>query len=136
MQPTGCNSNTASAFACAPAAPQELVGTVRAVADSASEAGPGSIPPLDLATWTGAAPAPDEKLGKELFDRSQPYGVRRPQQPSFPPFPTTTIGSFPQTPAIRKARLQFKKGSLRWVEDARVCVMVVVGGVGGKFALA
>ncbi len=29
-----------------------------------------------------------------------------------PPFPTTTIGSFPQTPAIREARARFKKGEL------------------------
>lgn len=29
-----------------------------------------------------------------------------------PAFPTTTIGSFPQTPAIREARAKFKKGEL------------------------
>lgn len=29
------------------------------------------------------------------------------------PFPTTTIGSFPQTPAIRRARLAFKKERIR-----------------------
>src|SRR5690606_19303272 len=29
-----------------------------------------------------------------------------------PPFPTTTIGSFPQTPAIRLARQSFKAGKL------------------------
>jgi 5-methyltetrahydropteroyltriglutamate--homocysteine methyltransferase len=31
---------------------------------------------------------------------------------SLPAFPTTTIGSFPQTPAIREARAKFKKGEL------------------------
>jgi 5-methyltetrahydropteroyltriglutamate--homocysteine methyltransferase len=30
-----------------------------------------------------------------------------------PAFPTTTIGSFPQTPAIREARAKFKKGDLK-----------------------
>ncbi|MFW8566930.1 5-methyltetrahydropteroyltriglutamate--homocysteine S-methyltransferase [Orrella sp. 11846] len=33
-------------------------------------------------------------------------------QLTLPAFPTTTIGSFPQTPEIRQARLQFKKGEL------------------------
>jgi hypothetical protein len=43
--------------------------------------------------------------------RTFPY---RPRQVQYPPFPTTTIGSFPQTPAIRRARLAYKKGRIRW----------------------
>jgi len=35
---------------------------------------------------------------------------------SLPEFPTTTIGSFPQTQDIRKTRLAFKKGQLSYVE--------------------
>lgn len=88
---------------------QELASTVKTV----EEAGPGSFAPLDLSSWTGAAPSPEATLDAELFVRSVPYAQRRPLQPQFPPFPTTTIGSFPQTAAIRRARLQFKKGELR-----------------------
>nr|BAU71146.1 METE; cobalamin-independent methionine synthase [Parachlorella kessleri] len=88
---------------------QELAGTVATLRTSP----PGSIPALNLGLWTGAAPTPAELQFKpELFFRSEAYEGRRGRQPCFPPFPTTTIGSFPQTPAIRRARLQFKKGAL------------------------
>ncbi|RWE26279.1 5-methyltetrahydropteroyltriglutamate--homocysteine S-methyltransferase [Mesorhizobium sp.] len=33
-----------------------------------------------------------------------------------PPFPTTTIGSFPQTPQVRKARSAYAKGQLSYVD--------------------
>ncbi|MEL6710924.1 MAG: 5-methyltetrahydropteroyltriglutamate--homocysteine S-methyltransferase [Pseudomonadota bacterium] len=49
-----------------------------------------------------------EKLGK----RQSPYAQRITKQHKhlkLPLYPTTTIGSFPQTPDIRKARLAFKK---------------------------
>lgn len=45
--------------------------------------------------------------------RNSPYAVRRIQQRarwSLPLYPTTTIGSFPQTAEIRRARLNFKTG--------------------------
>lgn len=69
---------------------------------------------IDLAAYTGApkATSATASLPPEAFHRSEPYSLRRPQQPQFPPFPTTTIGSFPQIPAIRRARLQYKKGAL------------------------
>ncbi len=47
--------------------------------------------------------------------RTAPFAIRQPQQRArlnLPPFPTTTIGSFPQTSEIRAARAQFKKGEL------------------------
>ncbi|MGJ9418037.1 5-methyltetrahydropteroyltriglutamate--homocysteine S-methyltransferase [Massilia sp. CMS3.1] len=47
--------------------------------------------------------------------RASPYSVRQAaQQERFhlPPYPTTTIGSFPQTAAIRAARAAFKRGEL------------------------
>lgn len=50
-----------------------------------------------------------------LLDRHAPFPVRRAQQRSrlgLPAFPTTTIGSFPQTPEVRQARSAFKKGTL------------------------
>ncbi|MCQ4324343.1 5-methyltetrahydropteroyltriglutamate--homocysteine S-methyltransferase [Stutzerimonas stutzeri] len=47
--------------------------------------------------------------------RTSPFAVRIEQQRArldLPPFPTTTIGSFPQTPAIRLARQAYKQGKL------------------------
>lgn len=51
--------------------------------------------------------------GKEADRRRSPFGIRqRLQQERFglPAFPTTTIGSFPQTANIRSARAAFKRG--------------------------
>jgi 5-methyltetrahydropteroyltriglutamate--homocysteine methyltransferase len=48
--------------------------------------------------------------------RAQAYAQRSAQQRkrlALPPFPTTTIGSFPQTNEIRVARARFKRGELR-----------------------
>lgn len=50
-----------------------------------------------------------------LGKRHNAYAVRAPKQSErlpLPAFPTTTIGSFPQTPAIRQARQQWRKGEL------------------------
>ncbi len=50
-----------------------------------------------------------------MADRQSPFTVRRTQQQAalkLPPFPTTSIGSFPQTDTIRKARADFKKGAI------------------------
>jgi len=47
--------------------------------------------------------------------RNQPFAVRQTAQRGrfrLPPFPTTTIGSFPQTVEIRSARARFKKGEI------------------------
>ncbi|VEB44767.1 5-methyltetrahydropteroyltriglutamate--homocysteine methyltransferase [Chromobacterium violaceum] len=47
--------------------------------------------------------------------RASPYPIRAERQQAWlklPPLPTTTIGSFPQTPAIRASRAAFKKGEL------------------------
>ena len=47
--------------------------------------------------------------------RAHPFKVRQPIQQkklALPPFPTTTIGSFPQTADVRKARAEFKRGAL------------------------
>ncbi len=51
----------------------------------------------------------------DMLNRESPFPVRQQAQRdslNLPPFPTTTIGSFPQTPEIRKARSAFKKGTL------------------------
>ncbi len=68
--------------------------------------------------------APDEpevqekldRLAEGDFERAQPYRQRRGQQISLPPFPTTTIGSFPQTTAVRKLRASFKRGEITEAE--------------------
>jgi len=47
--------------------------------------------------------------------RNSPFAVRQSVQRArfkLPDFPTTTIGSFPQTPEIRRARARFKTGAL------------------------
>ncbi|MCS7020430.1 MAG: 5-methyltetrahydropteroyltriglutamate--homocysteine S-methyltransferase [Gemmataceae bacterium] len=51
----------------------------------------------------------------DMLRRQRPYSQRRPLQQArlqLPPFPTTTIGSFPQTEEVRKARAAFKAGKL------------------------
>merc|ERR1711964_261629 len=51
----------------------------------------------------------------ELGNRQSPYPqriARQRERLNLPAFPTTTIGSFPQTREIRQARLQFRKGEL------------------------
>jgi 5-methyltetrahydropteroyltriglutamate--homocysteine methyltransferase len=56
-----------------------------------------------------------KELSPSLGQRQSPYPARAAVQAKafrLPPFPTTTIGSFPQTPEIRKARRDFRAGKL------------------------
>ena len=50
----------------------------------------------------------------QMYSRKSPYAVRKQAQKNLgiPLLPTTTIGSFPQTPEIRKARRQHKRGEM------------------------
>ncbi|MDX9844016.1 MAG: 5-methyltetrahydropteroyltriglutamate--homocysteine S-methyltransferase [Aquabacterium sp.] len=51
----------------------------------------------------------------EMGERKSPYAVRAPKQAArlkLPAYPTTTIGSFPQTADIRHARSEYKAGRL------------------------
>ncbi|MGH1456647.1 MAG: 5-methyltetrahydropteroyltriglutamate--homocysteine S-methyltransferase [Alphaproteobacteria bacterium] len=51
----------------------------------------------------------------EITNRKSPFATRQKVQHAaldLPLYPTTTIGSFPQTPEIRKARADFKKGNI------------------------
>nr|WP_215907576.1 5-methyltetrahydropteroyltriglutamate--homocysteine S-methyltransferase [Thalassospira marina] len=79
-----------------------------------------------------------------MSQRRNPFPVRRDLQQKklkLPAFPTTTIGSFPQTPEVRKSRAAFANGSLtsdaydafvrseteaaiRWQEDLGIDVLV------------
>lgn len=52
-------------------------------------------------------------VADEMAHRNSPYGERRSVQAEalkLPLLPTTTIGSFPQTPAIREERKKFRQG--------------------------
>ncbi|MBE9223137.1 5-methyltetrahydropteroyltriglutamate--homocysteine S-methyltransferase [Cyanobacterium stanieri LEGE 03274] len=51
-------------------------------------------------------------LTVEDFQRTLSYEERIKQQIKLPIFPTTTIGSFPQTKKLRRLRLNYKKGEL------------------------
>lgn len=55
------------------------------------------------------------RIDARLGQRKSPYAVRAARQAmllKLPKFPTTTIGSFPQTGEIRHARSQFKAGAI------------------------
>ena len=56
-----------------------------------------------------------DKIDAKLGQRQSPYAQRATKQAALlklPKFPTTTIGSFPQTAEIRLARRQFKAGEI------------------------
>lgn len=63
-------------------------------------------------------PAVAERLARldtDADQRTRPFAARQAAQRArfeLPAFPTTTIGSFPQTPEIRAARAAFKRGEL------------------------
>ena len=55
------------------------------------------------------------KVTTSMYNRQNPFSTRYPAQKkeiNLPAFPTTTIGSFPQTPEIRKQRNRFTKGEI------------------------
>src|SRR5690606_9022544 len=56
-----------------------------------------------------------DTISPALAQRGSPYPVRSQAQRAalaLPPYPTTTIGSFPQTGEVRNARARFKSGKL------------------------
>ncbi len=59
-----------------------------------------------------------ERMGavtKQMAERKSPFAARRQKQQAalgLPLFPTTTIGSFPQTADVRADRAKFKKGDI------------------------
>lgn len=55
-------------------------------------------------------------LKSDDFERSLPYSERITRQLSLPPFPTTTIGSFPQTSEVRQLRVKLKRGEITLAE--------------------
>ncbi|MBW4027432.1 MAG: 5-methyltetrahydropteroyltriglutamate--homocysteine S-methyltransferase [Acidobacteria bacterium] len=58
-------------------------------------------------------------LDESMFARAESYPVRvhaQRRELDLPLLPTTTIGSFPQTPEVRKARRQWRSGTLSTVD--------------------
>jgi len=56
-------------------------------------------------------------IDESMYHRKSPYSERKMNQNiGLPLFPTTTIGSFPQTPEIRQKRNSFKKGNIFFEE--------------------
>jgi len=55
-----------------------------------------------------------ESITKDMLDRDSAFAKRKESQKvlGLPLFPTTTIGSFPQTKEVRQMRAKFKKGEL------------------------
>lgn len=73
---------------------------------AASDATPG-------AAVVNASAAITSAIDEALFERAEPFEVRRSKQFSVNGgLGTMSIGSFPQTPAIRRLRAQFKAGKL------------------------
>ncbi|KDE39129.1 5-methyltetrahydropteroyltriglutamate-- homocysteine methyltransferase [Nitrincola lacisaponensis] len=63
------------------------------------------------------------EISPELGRRQSSYAVRAKKQASLlqlPAFPTTTIGSFPQTAAIRQTRKQYKAGEISEVKYTQI----------------
>jgi len=64
-----------------------------------------------------------EQVTEKDTRRNSPFAARRKQQQevlALPLFPTTTIGSFPQTPEVRSWRARLKKGELTQEEYDRL----------------
>ncbi len=60
-----------------------------------------------------------KQISADLGQRKSPYAERARRQAAafkLPKFPTTTIGSFPQTAQIRKARSEFRAGKLEFAK--------------------
>ena len=53
-----------------------------------------------------------KSLTSKDFERNLSYDLRCSLQISLPAFPTTTIGSFPQTSDVRKLRVRYKRGEI------------------------
>jgi 5-methyltetrahydropteroyltriglutamate--homocysteine methyltransferase len=118
---------------------RESVGEALATADAAQAAKRASARIINPAVQSRLA-----RSGPELARRTSPFPARRAVQQAalnLPAYPTTTIGSFPQTPEVRQARAAHGKGTLtdaaydqflreeteravRWQEEAGLDVLV------------
>jgi 5-methyltetrahydropteroyltriglutamate--homocysteine methyltransferase len=78
----------------------------------AAAKGAPSAKAVPLADALAPVANPTADVPPAKFVRELPFDKRRDSQVKMPAFPTTSIGSFPQTPEIRRARLAHKKGQL------------------------
>jgi 5-methyltetrahydropteroyltriglutamate--homocysteine methyltransferase len=73
-----------------------------------------SAPPTAVGVAPPIRPRSEAHV-EEPVPARPPYAERRPLQDArltLPPLPTTTIGSFPQTPAVRRVRRRFEAGEI------------------------
>ncbi|WIO75507.1 5-methyltetrahydropteroyltriglutamate--homocysteine S-methyltransferase [Porticoccaceae bacterium LTM1] len=61
-----------------------------------------------------------QKIDQSWLQRSEPFAKRRSKQITLPAFPTTTIGSFPQTGEIRSIRRRYRQGDISAAEYQQV----------------
>jgi 5-methyltetrahydropteroyltriglutamate--homocysteine methyltransferase len=91
----------------------EKLEELRVIADGRSEAQTDA-----WANFQAFAPGDEDvrhriaALDDADFSRDLPFEARRPQQITLPPFPTTTIGSFPQTAEVRRHRARYRRGEI------------------------
>ena len=101
----------------------ELVVIAKAVTDGPAsvreqlEANAKSIEARSTSKHTNDQKVKDRQanITEDMFERKSPFPIRIAQQEKFlklPKFPTTTIGSFPQTKEIRIQRNKFTKGEI------------------------
>ena len=106
---------------------QQKLHEVAALADAANGHAEAAAPVLEASQSAQAARAASEMVNDAdvqqrianvtpaMMERDHPHATRRIAQQErldLPVLPTTTIGSFPQTGEIRKARADVKKGAL------------------------
>lgn len=83
---------------------EEIVSVARLAASpaaAAAAAGHGAVVQLQRLQQGKGVEDHTADIPAEWFSRPKPYDVRREQQLQLPAFPTTTIGSFPQTAGAR-----------------------------------
>jgi 5-methyltetrahydropteroyltriglutamate--homocysteine methyltransferase len=97
-----------------------------------------TLPPrADAAPDQRCAPGggAEVRVDAALTTRAEPYETRRAKQLRTPPFPTSTIGSFPQTPDIRRLRARLAKGALTRAEYEREIDKHIAFAVGAQEGL-
>jgi 5-methyltetrahydropteroyltriglutamate--homocysteine methyltransferase len=79
-----------------------------------------------------------ERLAQERTSTRAPYAERRPLQDErlgLPPLPTTTIGSFPQTPEVRRMRRRAEAGEITQEEYERFVEGAIADAIARQEAL-
>ncbi|PNW85318.1 hypothetical protein CHLRE_03g180750v5 [Chlamydomonas reinhardtii] len=117
---------------------EEIVSVARLAASpaaAAAAAGHGAVVQLQRLQQGKGVEDHTADIPAEWFSRPKPYDVRREQQLQLPAFPTTTIGSFPQTAEVRRLRQQLKSGRLTQAEYEGLIAGHIAHAVGVQEAL-